>query len=233
MALPVIDYSRLLQFDPSPWCDADMRYTPMDIKTYQLPDPTWEWVTKEWMVDMTEDVDEAGWQYALKFHGAVWHGNYKHFRSFVRRRRWVRLRHRCVANMPPTKAKQETHVKTRTLVNIDEPSTSKTHHGQQLYDSLKQCHIDRERLVILEHAISSMLPGTEDELIANAQKYMALLDYESSKRKFVHRLLALKYSNRRERSLTFTADDKKALQSLRFYSDVQSVISLLENSAEQ
>lgn len=27
------------------------------------------------MIDMTEDVDEAGWQYALKFHGAVWHGN--------------------------------------------------------------------------------------------------------------------------------------------------------------
>lgn len=26
------------------------------------------------MIDMTEDVDEAGWQYALKFHGAAWHG---------------------------------------------------------------------------------------------------------------------------------------------------------------
>lgn len=26
------------------------------------------------MIDMTEDVDEAGWQYALKFHGADWHG---------------------------------------------------------------------------------------------------------------------------------------------------------------
>lgn len=27
------------------------------------------------MIDMTGDVDEAGWQYALKFHGADWHGN--------------------------------------------------------------------------------------------------------------------------------------------------------------
>lgn len=55
----------LLQFDPNPWCDADMqyvdmlqslfvytythpvrsyRYTPMDTTTYQLPDPTWQWV---------------------------------------------------------------------------------------------------------------------------------------------------------------------------------------------
>lgn len=87
----------------------------MNIENYQLPDPTWQWVSKDWMIDMTEDVDEAGWQYALKFHGAVWHGNrnilkigndrlilinnhkkgnYKHFRSFVRRRRWIRLRHR-------------------------------------------------------------------------------------------------------------------------------------------
>ncbi|KAL0083716.1 hypothetical protein J3Q64DRAFT_1679675 [Phycomyces blakesleeanus] len=77
----------LLQFDPDPWCDKDMRFTPMNIKTYQLPDPTWEWVKKiqkrifrlhmyvhnlndanglfvgqvhkQWMVDMTEDVDEG------------------------------------------------------------------------------------------------------------------------------------------------------------------------------
>ncbi|KAI8087356.1 hypothetical protein BDF21DRAFT_227617 [Thamnidium elegans] len=63
----------LLQFDPNPWCDANMKFTPMNIENYQLPDPMWEWVSKDWMIDMTEDVDEAGWQYALKFHGAVWH----------------------------------------------------------------------------------------------------------------------------------------------------------------
>ncbi|KAI7851185.1 hypothetical protein BDC45DRAFT_227646 [Circinella umbellata] len=48
----------LLQFDANPWCDANMEYTPMDTKTYQLPDPTWQWVSKEWMVDMSGDVDE-------------------------------------------------------------------------------------------------------------------------------------------------------------------------------
>jgi hypothetical protein len=32
-------------------------------------------VSKDWMIDMTEDVDEAGWQYAIKFNGADWHGN--------------------------------------------------------------------------------------------------------------------------------------------------------------
>ncbi|KAI9355881.1 hypothetical protein BD770DRAFT_323697 [Pilaira anomala] len=64
----------LLQFDPNPWCDANMKFTPMNTENYQLPDPLWEWSSKDWMIDMTEDVDEAGWQYALKFHGAVWHG---------------------------------------------------------------------------------------------------------------------------------------------------------------
>ncbi|KAI9304301.1 hypothetical protein BJ944DRAFT_163827 [Cunninghamella echinulata] len=34
----------LLQFDPNQWCDAYMKYTPMTPATYQLPDPTWEWV---------------------------------------------------------------------------------------------------------------------------------------------------------------------------------------------
>ncbi|KAI7888720.1 uncharacterized protein EV154DRAFT_539171 [Mucor mucedo] len=56
-ALPAHDYNKeeyaydvlyecqrgLLQFDPNPWCDADMRFTPMDVENYQLPDPTWEW----------------------------------------------------------------------------------------------------------------------------------------------------------------------------------------------
>ncbi|EIE76185.1 hypothetical protein RO3G_00889 [Rhizopus delemar RA 99-880] len=34
----------LLQFDPNPWCDANMGFTPMNIENYQLPDPTWQWV---------------------------------------------------------------------------------------------------------------------------------------------------------------------------------------------
>lgn len=51
----------------------------MDISNYQLPDPMWEWVSENWMIDMTEDVDEAGWQYAFNFHGAVWRGNTRIF----------------------------------------------------------------------------------------------------------------------------------------------------------
>jgi hypothetical protein len=148
----------------------------MNIENYQLPDPTWEWVSKDWMIDMTEDVDEAGWQYALKFHGAVWHGNYKHFRSFVRRRRWIRLRHRPLVNNKKQpqlliQQKMESSVKTGTLVNVEEedknnePSTSaiKEH---ELMEMLKKCRLDRERLSVLNNAMKSILPGMEGPLLA-------------------------------------------------------------------
>ncbi|KAG0175083.1 hypothetical protein DFQ29_007244 [Apophysomyces sp. BC1021] len=183
-------------------------------------------VSKEWMVDMTEDVDESGWQYALKFHGAVWHGKliWKRFEIDLNG-----LRHRHLANTHTPSADEEILVKTRTLVDVDEPSTSTTHRDENLFESLRQCRLDRERLLILEHVVSSTLPGHEEHLIAQAQKYIVLLDYESSKRKFIHRLLALKYANRRNNTaLTFTVDERNALQSLRFYSDVQYVIDQLE-----
>lgn len=125
----------------------------MDVENYQLPDPTWEWVSREWMIDMTGDVDEAGWQYALKFHGAVWHGNYKHFRSFVRRRRWLRLR--------------RSQINTKKSVLVDIPTTS----GNQLIveneaiTDLKKCRLDRERLAVLDVLIKSTLPRLQDRLI--------------------------------------------------------------------
>ncbi|KAI8376065.1 uncharacterized protein BYT42DRAFT_546794 [Radiomyces spectabilis] len=197
----------LLQFDPSPWCDADMRYTPMDPKTYQLPDPTWEWVSKDWMVDMTDDVDEdlkmtygAGWQYALKFHGAAWHGNYKHFRSFVRRRRWIRLRHRIQPQQNTQQQQQQpetdksiTSVPTRTLVSVDrsEESCSSSHDDihtreQQLFERMHQCRLDRERWDILQKELSSAGPDFEDLILHKARDYMAIFDFENYKQKFIH-----------------------------------------------
>ncbi|CAG8528532.1 5617_t:CDS:2 [Cetraspora pellucida] len=90
--LPKFSSNALNQADPQPWSDKNQKFSPMDIYTYQLPNPTWEWVHKEWLVDMSGDVDEEGWEYAPDFHFPCWHGCYQPFRSFVRRRRWVRLR---------------------------------------------------------------------------------------------------------------------------------------------
>jgi hypothetical protein len=42
---------------------------------------------------MSDDVDEEGWQYSFSFASKFgWHGTHPWFHSYVRRRRWVRLR---------------------------------------------------------------------------------------------------------------------------------------------
>ncbi|KAJ2599895.1 hypothetical protein H4R99_003538 [Coemansia sp. RSA 1722] len=80
--------------DPPPWCDTSMKLTLPNVHSFQLPDPSWEWVSPRWLIDMTLDVDEDGWQYATKFSSASWHGRHSAAKSFVRRRRWLRLRRR-------------------------------------------------------------------------------------------------------------------------------------------
>ncbi|KAJ1861536.1 hypothetical protein LPJ73_000997 [Coemansia sp. RSA 2703] len=82
--------------DPPPWCDQTMKLTLPNVHSFQLPDPSWEWVSPRWLIDMTQDVDEDGWQYASKFSNSSWHGRHSAAKSFVRRRRWLRLRRRYI-----------------------------------------------------------------------------------------------------------------------------------------
>lgn len=92
--IPLYSHSSLLNFDPSPWMTQDRRESPVNITNAQLPDPSWEWSWRTWYVDMSGDVDEQGWQYSFSFSSSQWHGTHPWFHSFVRRRRWVRLRHK-------------------------------------------------------------------------------------------------------------------------------------------
>ncbi|KAI9685625.1 MAG: hypothetical protein M1820_010781 [Bogoriella megaspora] len=71
----------------------------VDITNAQVPDPCWEWVWPCWYVDMAHDVDEEGWEYSFSFGTPYksygWHGTQKPWwHSFVRRRRWIRMRRR-------------------------------------------------------------------------------------------------------------------------------------------
>ncbi|KAJ2799133.1 hypothetical protein H4R20_004551, partial [Coemansia guatemalensis] len=84
--------------DPAPWSDATMRLTVANVHSFQVPDPSWEWVSPRWLIDMTLDVDEDGWQYSSRFASTSWHAQHSASRSFVRRRRWLRLRRREVAD---------------------------------------------------------------------------------------------------------------------------------------
>lgn len=90
--VPRYSQSSLLNFDPAAWMTQDRRASPVDITNAQLPDPSWEWAWKAWYVDMSGDTDEQGWQYSFSFGSSSWHGTQPWFHSFVRRRRWVRLR---------------------------------------------------------------------------------------------------------------------------------------------
>lgn len=90
--VPLYSHSSLLNFDPSAWMTQDKRDSAVNITNAQLPDPSWEWAWRAWYVDMSGDVDEQGWQYAFSFGSSQWHGTHPWFHSFVRRRRWVRLR---------------------------------------------------------------------------------------------------------------------------------------------
>ncbi|KAK9855986.1 hypothetical protein MYU51_001741 [Penicillium brevicompactum] len=90
--VPRYSQSSLLNFDPAAWMTQDRRASAVNITNAQLPDPSWEWAWKAWYVDMSGDTDEQGWQYSFSFSSSSWHGTQPWFHSFVRRRRWVRLR---------------------------------------------------------------------------------------------------------------------------------------------
>ncbi|GAB5593378.1 hypothetical protein Unana1_08278 [Umbelopsis nana] len=175
----------LLQFDPSPWCDKNMKYSPMDVHTYALPDPTWQWVNKDWLADMTSDVDEAGWEYAFRFHGSVWHGNYKHLRSFARRRKWIRLRRRRVVDDDQSyHSNDAVSIHTASILENESMAQDVETKEAALFDRLKSCRLDRERLKIVDESLQEN--DTQLDMIqAKMNEYMRLFDFEESRRKFV------------------------------------------------
>jgi hypothetical protein len=98
--IPLYSHSSLLNFDPSAWMTQDKSESPVNITNAQLPDPSWEWSWRTWYVDMSGDVDEQGWQYSFSFSSSQWHGTHPWFHSWVRRRRWVRLRTKIPEKLP-------------------------------------------------------------------------------------------------------------------------------------
>lgn len=64
------------------------------MENYPLPDIDWVWSWSLWYVLMSNDVDELGWVYLVFWKpSSRWHGKYC-VGDFVRRRLWVRRRHR-------------------------------------------------------------------------------------------------------------------------------------------
>ncbi|KIK93743.1 hypothetical protein PAXRUDRAFT_144397, partial [Paxillus rubicundulus Ve08.2h10] len=96
-------YSRLslLPTDPQPFTipssnNNRARQPNVSLTNYPLPDGTWRWVSKAWMIDMRTDlggVQHDGFEYNWLFCKKHWHADSGKFGAgaWVRRRRWVRL----------------------------------------------------------------------------------------------------------------------------------------------
>ncbi|KAI8891054.1 hypothetical protein K501DRAFT_265558 [Backusella circina FSU 941] len=149
------------------------------------------------------NLPHTGWQYALKFHGAVWHGNYKHFRSFVRRRRWIRLRHR--SRIPNNTIIEEEEEEQVVLVDVDPIDQEHTQ------TRLQKCRLDREKLDLLCN-----IQETPSEWLLG---YIHCFDYEETKLKFIHYY----FETRQVQALT--ENEKQVIQSLTFDSDIQAILN--------
>lgn len=87
--LPLVDPPRYQRLD-----GVKVTLPHESMANYPLPGVDWTWSWSLWYVLMLHDVDEIGWVYAPFWKpGSCWHGKYS-FGDFVRRRLWVRRRHR-------------------------------------------------------------------------------------------------------------------------------------------
>ncbi|RPD62932.1 hypothetical protein L226DRAFT_607651 [Lentinus tigrinus ALCF2SS1-7] len=67
----------------------------VSLEDYPLPDGSWKWVSRAWMIDMRGDgqVQYDGFEYSRSFRSRKWGPNpgFMSNRGLVRRRRWIRL----------------------------------------------------------------------------------------------------------------------------------------------
>lgn len=215
--IPKYSSASLLPSDPKPWQNAQFRTAAVDIRNAQVPDPSWEWTWKSWYVDMSRDVDEEGWEYSFAFVGKkgqkfAWHGNHPWFHSFVRRRRWLRMRKRKdTVHRTQEKAHELTSdyftIHPRTVREDDLDRTSTLVHAKarldpdidveamdiftiaDLFLALRKSTVDREKI----RAIRKFTDGGGDELFylgESMEDIMKNLMFQSSRRQLLDDLIA-------------------------------------------
>ncbi|KAI0078875.1 hypothetical protein K474DRAFT_1583712, partial [Panus rudis PR-1116 ss-1] len=99
-SVPYYSHLSLLPWDPPaftiPSSSSSMKKQPtVSLSDYPLPDGTWKWVSKTWMVDMRGDgqTQYDGFEYNWFFRKTYWRAEIGPLGAggWVRRRRWVRL----------------------------------------------------------------------------------------------------------------------------------------------
>ncbi|KAK3714469.1 hypothetical protein LTR37_007775 [Vermiconidia calcicola] len=213
---PRYSTSTLGPTDPRPWQNGQFRTSPVDIRNAQVPDPSWEWAWKSWYVDMSRDVDEQGWEYSFQFAGNfAWHGSHPWFHSFVRRRRWLRMRRRKQVIQHRTKEKGHeftaeyftihpkmvrrgsgdvSKMAESELARLLRQSEEEAVEKMEIVDigslilALKKAAVDREKLV----AVRKFVESGGDELFYlsdRMQEIMSLFIFQSSRRQLLTDLL--------------------------------------------
>lgn len=208
--VPLFSGRALGNLDPSPWTNAAQKTSATDITNAQVPDPSWEWAWKEWTINHTEEVDEDGWEYSFAFskkfswHGPAW------WKSFVRRRAWIRKRvkkhvgyqvneahmlnedyftiHPAMDRSRSRASTADGSLKNRYSVHSlakremeEEVAIEDIHDIPSLMIALKSCRIDREKMEVIE----SFIEHGGDELYYLRERMhdvMGLFIFQASRR---------------------------------------------------
>lgn len=101
LSSPYYSHLSLLPIDPPQFTIPSdsfkrSRQPNISLSNYPLPDGTWRWVSRSWMIDMRTDSGEVqydGFEYNWFFRQKHWHAEIGKLSTgaWVRRRRWVRL----------------------------------------------------------------------------------------------------------------------------------------------
>ncbi|EEB05948.1 spore wall assembly protein [Schizosaccharomyces japonicus yFS275] len=190
--IPLFSAQSLLNFDPAPWIDKNMKTSPVSVETAACPDPSWEWAWQRWYVDMSDDVDESGWQYAFSFTISNWHGRPLCCQSFVRRRRWIRkrkkrsidTRHNAVSDYFTLTSSYPVHTSSlfspESQQNMTLDLTDATTISG-LINALQKCRIDREKMSVLRHFLRACTPQELPHLHKFSEHILSTFVYEQNR----------------------------------------------------
>jgi hypothetical protein len=134
--MPLFSAKALGSLDPSPWSNIALKSSATDITNAQVPDPSWEWVWKDWSINHSDEVDEDGWEYSFSFSKKFsWHGP-KWYSSFVRRRAWIRKR----AKKPMGYQGNEAHIFHGDYFTIHSAQVRSRSRGSSLEGNIRNKH---------------------------------------------------------------------------------------------
>ena len=128
-----------------------------------MPSPTWSWLTP-WCCQIDETTDKDGWEYSFDFKLSLngWLNQQK-LTTYVRRRRWIRLRqlnshftnHKTALqlSLPSVSICQSESLTPNHSIVSDSDGNHHNFDAHHLHVRLKMTRLDREKLTILREIL--------------------------------------------------------------------------------